>query len=79
MSESVKQILNRFQSDAYMGRQGKVYTDTSDFMRITGRDVIILGDGHYLVLRDEVERSYGGSVSNKIVHSGKNCTIWVVQ
>ena len=59
MSESVKQILNRFQSDAYMGRQGQVYTDTSDFMRITGGDVIILGDGHYLVLRDEVERSYG--------------------
>ena len=53
MSESVKQILNRFQSDAYMGRQGRVYTDTSDFMRITGGDVI--------------------------VHSEKNCTIWVAQ
>jgi signal peptidase I len=59
MSETVKQILNRFQSDAYMGRQGKVYTDTSDFMRITGGDVIVFKDGHYLVLRDEVERSYG--------------------
>ncbi|MCA1785187.1 MAG: hypothetical protein LC657_04300, partial [Desulfobacteraceae bacterium] len=31
----------------------------SDFMRITGGDVLVFGDGHYLVLRDEVERSYG--------------------
>ncbi len=59
MSESVKQILDRLQPDSYMGRFGKVYTDTSDFMRITGGDVIVLDQQHYLVLRDEVERSYG--------------------
>ncbi|MFO7913302.1 MAG: serine/threonine protein kinase [Desulfotignum sp.] len=59
MSESVKQILDRFQPNSYMGRYGKVYTDTSDFMRITGGDVIVLDQQHYLVLRDEVERSYG--------------------
>ncbi|MFO7912326.1 MAG: serine/threonine protein kinase, partial [Desulfotignum sp.] len=59
MSESVRQILDRFQPDAYRGRLGKVYTDTSDFMRITGGDVIVLDRQHYLVFRDEVERSYG--------------------
>ena len=59
MSESVRQILDRLQPDAYRGRLGKVYTDTSDFMRITGGDVIVLDQQHYLVLRDEVERSYG--------------------
>ena len=59
MSESVKQILDRLHPDAYMGRHGKVYTDTSDFMRITGGDVIVLDGQHFLVLRDEMERSYG--------------------
>jgi hypothetical protein len=59
MSENVKQILDRLQPNSYMGRYGKVYTDTSDFMRITGGDVIALDQQHYLVLRDEVERSYG--------------------
>jgi hypothetical protein len=42
-----------------MGRTGRVYTDTSDFMRITGGDVIVLAGEHYLVLRDEMERSFG--------------------
>jgi hypothetical protein len=59
MSETVKQILDRLYTDGYMGRLGKVYTDTSDFMRITGGDVIVLAGEHYLVLRDEVERSFG--------------------
>jgi hypothetical protein len=59
VSESVRQILDRFYPDAYVGRHGKVYTDTSDFMRITGGDVIVLDGQHYLVLRDEMERSYG--------------------
>jgi hypothetical protein len=59
MPETVKQILDRLYPDGYMGRTGKVYTDTSDFMRISGGDVIILADEHYLVLRDEVERSFG--------------------
>ncbi|MBG0779683.1 MAG: serine/threonine protein kinase [Desulfotignum balticum] len=59
MSETVKQILDRLYPDGYMGRLGKVYTDTSDFMRITGGDVIVLAGEHYLVLRDEVERSFG--------------------
>lgn len=59
MSESVKQILERLQPDAYVDRYGKVYTDTSDFMRITGGDIIVLNNEHYLVLRDEMERSFG--------------------
>lgn len=59
MPETVKQILDRLYPGGYMGRSGIVYTDTSDFMRITGGDVIVLDDQHYLVLRDEMERSFG--------------------
>lgn len=59
MPETVKQILDRLYPNGYMGRSGRVYTDTSDFMRITGGDVIVLDDQHYLVLRDEMERSFG--------------------
>lgn len=59
MSETVKQILDRLYPNGYMGRPGKVYTDTSDFMRIAGGDVIVLAGEHYLVLRDEMERSFG--------------------
>jgi hypothetical protein len=59
MTDTVKQILDRLYPDGYMDRLGKVYTDTSDFMRITGGDVIILAGEHYLVLRDEMERSFG--------------------
>jgi hypothetical protein len=59
MPETVKQILDRLYPGGYMGRAGRVYTDTSDFMRITGGDVIVLAGEHYLVLRDEMERSFG--------------------
>ncbi|MDT8379294.1 MAG: serine/threonine protein kinase [Desulfotignum sp.] len=59
MPETVKQILDRLYPNGYMGRYGRVCTDTSDFMHITGGDVIVLEDQHYLVLRDEMERSFG--------------------
>jgi hypothetical protein len=59
MPETAKQILDRFYPKGYPGRRGIVYTDTSDFMRITGGDVIALAGEHYLVLRDEMERSFG--------------------
>lgn len=62
MSENVKQILERLHPNAYVDRYGQVYTDTGNFMRITGGDIIILNDEHYLVLRDEVERSFGANL-----------------
>ncbi len=40
MPETVKQILDRLQSDAYVDRYGKVITDTSDFMCINSGDII---------------------------------------
>ncbi len=64
MTDTVKQILDRLYPDGYMGRIGRVYTDTSDFMRITGGDVIVLAGEHYLVLRDEMERSSGSKIPN---------------
>ena len=55
----VKELINQLQPDTYIGRYGKIYTDTSDFMRISYGDIIKIGGKHYLVLRDEVERSFG--------------------
>jgi hypothetical protein len=57
--KEVKELINRLQPNTYAGRCGKIYTDTSDFMRIGHGDVIKIGGKHYFVLRDEVERSFG--------------------
>ena len=55
----VKELIDQLQPETYIGRYGKIYTDTSDFMRISYGDIIKIGGRHYLVLRDEVERSFG--------------------
>lgn len=55
---SARPVILRFRPDS-SGPFGTLYTDTSDFMRITSGDVIRLGDAHYLVARDEMERKFG--------------------
>ena len=55
----VKELIDQLQPETYIGRYGKIYTDTSDFMRISYGDIIKIRGKHYLVLRDEVERSFG--------------------
>ncbi|WP_456433490.1 serine/threonine protein kinase [Thermosulfuriphilus sp.] len=37
----------------------RIFTDTSDFMRINPYDIIKIKDHHYLVLREEKERRFG--------------------
>jgi hypothetical protein len=59
MAQTTKDLIQRYCPDLSVGRYGKIYTDTSDFMRIIYGDVIAVGGKYYLVLRDEVERSYG--------------------
>jgi len=59
MPLSVKSLIERLQPEITMSSYGVVHTDTSDFVRISYGDVIAIGGLHYLVLRDEVERSFG--------------------
>ena len=53
------EILSRHDPDFPRKRAGSLYTDTTEFMNIQYGDVIELGDSHFLVLRDEQERSFG--------------------
>ncbi len=41
------------------GKKPRLFTDTSDFMRINPYDIIRIGKRHYLVLREEKERRFG--------------------
>ena len=60
MAESVRDLVQRFCPDMNASMPlGKVFTDTSEFMRIESGDVIAVGGRHYLVLRDEAERRFG--------------------
>ncbi len=55
----VKELVQRYRPNLSMARYGQVYTDTTEFMKITHGDVICLEGLHYLVIRDEAERSFG--------------------
>jgi hypothetical protein len=59
MPATVKDLITRYRPSLIMSRPGKVYEDTSDFMRISYGDVVQVGGLHYLVLRDESERRFG--------------------
>lgn len=57
--EPVAELVKRFRPNLSVGQYGRVVTDTSEFMDIGYGDVIFVGGLHYLVLRDEIERSFG--------------------
>ncbi len=59
MSKEVRELVKRFRPSLSLGEFGKVYDDTSEFMKISYGDVIRLEGQHYLVIRDEAERSFG--------------------
>lgn len=61
MPPSVKELLDTYRPDHSFPTRylGKVYTDTTEFSRISYGDVIALGGKHYFVLRDEAERRFG--------------------
>ena len=59
MSREVMELLNRFRPGLSVARYGDIFTDTTEFMEIESGDVIRLDNLHYLVIRDEAERSYG--------------------
>ncbi len=53
------QLVAQYYPDFPRRRVGRIVTDTTDFMGIGYGDVMALGGRHYLVLRDEKERSFG--------------------
>ena len=55
----VRELLSRYRPNLKMGRYGRLYEDTTEFMKIEYGDVLLLDGLHYLVIRDESERSYG--------------------
>jgi hypothetical protein len=59
MPEDVRQLIKDLRPNLSIGRFGKVFTDTTQYMEISYGDVISIGGLHYLVLRDEAERSFG--------------------
>jgi len=59
MSSQVKELVKRLMPGLSLGEYGTIYRDTTRFMEISYGDVIELGEMHYLVLRDEAERSFG--------------------
>ena len=59
MSEEVRELVRRLRPNLSIGQFGKVFTDTTEYMEISYGDIIAIGGLHYLVLRDEAERSFG--------------------
>ena len=59
MSHEVKELVKRLRPSLSLGEYGKIFTDTTSYMNISYGDVIEIDNQHYLVLRDEAERSFG--------------------
>ncbi len=59
MSKQVKELVRRLRPSLSLAEYGRLFTDTTAYMEISYGDVIEIDNHHYLVLRDEVERSFG--------------------
>ena len=59
LAPSARELLARLAPDFPARHVGELYDDTTEFMRIGYGDVMVLGDRHFLVLRDEAERRFG--------------------
>ncbi len=59
MSKEVKELVHRLKPNLSLAEYGRIYTDTTAYMDIYYGDIIEIDGLHYLVLRDEVERSFG--------------------
>lgn len=59
MSKEVRELVKRYRPNLSIGEYGDIFTDTTEFMKIESGDVIKLEGLHYLVIRDEAERSFG--------------------
>ncbi len=59
MSKEVRELVKKYQPGLSFGLAGDIFEDTTEFMKIEAGDVILIDGLHYLVLRDEAERSFG--------------------
>ncbi len=59
MTQEVRELVKRLRPNLSIAEYGRIFTDTTEFMKISYGDVIKLKGQHYLVLRDEAERSFG--------------------
>lgn len=59
MSKEVRDLIQKHLPDYSSSRFGNLYTDTTEFMNIDFSDVIKLGDEHFLVSKNEMERRFG--------------------
>ncbi len=55
---TVRELVKHFQPQLQLRDYGRIVVDTSEFMSIASGDVIELGDRHYLVYRNAVERGF---------------------
>ena len=59
MAKEVENLVKQLRPSLSLGEYGRLFTDTSEYMEISHGDVIQIDRQHYLVLRDESERSFG--------------------
>ncbi|NDV21737.1 serine/threonine protein kinase [Desulfovibrio sp. JC022] len=59
MSKEVRDLIKTHLPDYSGSRFGDLYTDTTEFMNIDFSDVIKLGDEHFFVSKNEMERRFG--------------------
>ncbi len=59
MSREVRELVKKLRPGLSLGVYGDIFTDTTEFMKIEAGDVIKVAGRHYLVIRDEAERSFG--------------------
>jgi hypothetical protein len=59
MSREVVELVKQYMPNLSLSDYGKIFTDTTEFMKIGAGDIISLDGMHYLVIRDEAERSFG--------------------
>ena len=59
MSKEVRDLIQAHMPDYKSSRFGNLYTDTTEFMNIDFSDVIKLGDEHFFVSKNEMERRFG--------------------
>lgn len=59
MSREVRELVKKYRPNLSVAEYGDIFTDTTEFMKIESGDVIWIDGLHYLVIRDESERSFG--------------------
>ena len=57
--KDIRQMASRWLPPSYNGQRIRIITDTTDFFRVDYGDVVILGDGFYLIRNNAKEGRFG--------------------